>query len=119
MTTLVPVLGNFAMLAGIAPKQVADWYLVVYTDAYERVEHPNVLAMSQFADGGRLATKPYAASGAYIDRMSKHCKTCPFERETEDRGCPFNALYWTSSRATRTSSAAMRACSIPTQPGGA
>lgn len=90
------VLGNFAMLAGIAPKQVADWFLVVYADAYEWVEHPNVLAMSQFADGGRLATKPYAASGAYIDRMSNHCKTCRYDvkQKVGPDACPFNSLYW-------------------------
>ena len=90
------VLGNFAMLAGIEPRQVADWFLVVYADAYEWVEHPNVLAMSQFADGGRLATKPYAASGAYIDRMSNHCKGCRFDvkQKLGPDACPFNALYW-------------------------
>ncbi|UUR08391.1 cryptochrome/photolyase family protein [Sphingomonas glaciei] len=90
------VLGNFAMLAGIDPSQVADWYLVVYADAYEWVEHPNVLGMSQFADGGRLGTKPYAGSGAYINRMSNYCKGCRFDvkqRVGED-ACPFNALYW-------------------------
>ncbi len=90
------VLGNFAMLAGVDPKQVADWYLVVYADAYEWVEHPNVIGMSQFADGGRLATKPYAASGAYIDRMSNHCKTCRYDvkQKTGPDACPFNSLYW-------------------------
>ena len=90
------VLGNFAMLIGVEPRQVADWFLVVYADAYEWVEHPNVIGMSQFADGGRLATKPYAASGAYIDRMSNHCKTCRFDvkQKVGPDACPFNALYW-------------------------
>ena len=90
------VLGNFAMLAGIAPKDVSDWFLVVYADAYEWVEHPNVMGMSQYADGGRLATKPYAGSGAYINRMSDYCKGCRYDvkqRVGED-ACPFNALYW-------------------------
>ena len=90
------VLGNFAMLAGIDPAQVADWYLVVYADAYEWVEHPTVLGMSQFADGGRLGTKPYAGSGAYINRMSNYCKGCRFDvkKRVGEDACPFNALYW-------------------------
>jgi deoxyribodipyrimidine photolyase-related protein len=90
------VLGNFAMLAGIDPAQVADWYLVVYADAYEWVEHPNVLGMSQFADGGRLGTKPYAGSGAYINRMSNYCKGCRYDvkKRVGEDSCPFNALYW-------------------------
>ena len=90
------VLGNFAMLAGVRPQDVADWFLVVYADAYEWVELPNVLAMSQHADGGRLATKPYAAGGAYIDRMSDHCRSCRYDvkRKTGPDACPFNALYW-------------------------
>lgn len=90
------VLGNFAMLAGIDPAQVADWYLVVYADAYEWVEHPNVLGMSQYADGGRLGTKPYAGSGAYINRMSNYCKGCRYDvkKRVGEDACPFNALYW-------------------------
>ena len=90
------VLGNFAMLAGVRPQDVADWFLVVYADAYEWVELPNVVAMSQHADGGRLATKPYAAGGAYIDRMSDHCARCRYDvkRKTGPDACPFNALYW-------------------------
>ena len=90
------VLGNFAMLAGIDPAEVADWYLVVYADAYEWVEHPNVLGMSQFADGGRLGTKPYAGSGAYINRMSNYCKGCRYDvkQRVGPDACPFNALYW-------------------------
>jgi deoxyribodipyrimidine photolyase-related protein len=90
------VTGNFAMLAGIDPRQVHDWYLSVYADAYEWVELPNVIGMSQFADGGLLGSKPYAASGAYIDRMSDHCGNCRYDvrRKTGDGACPFNALYW-------------------------
>ncbi|WP_156678478.1 cryptochrome/photolyase family protein [Sphingomonas profundi] len=90
------VLGNFAMLAGVRPQDVADWFLVVYADAYEWVELPNVIAMSQHADGGRLATKPYAGGGAYIDRMSDHCGRCRYDvkRKTGPGACPFNALYW-------------------------
>jgi deoxyribodipyrimidine photolyase-related protein len=90
------VLGNFAMLAGVDPQAVSDWFLVVYADAYEWVEMPNVLGMSQFADGGRLGSKPYAAGGAYINRMSDYCGRCRYDvkqRVGED-ACPFNALYW-------------------------
>lgn len=90
------VLGNFAMLAGVRPQDVADWFLVVYADAYEWVELPNVIGMSQHADGGRLATKPYAGGGAYIDRMSDHCRSCRYDvkKKTGPDACPFNALYW-------------------------
>ena len=90
------VLGNFAMLAGVLPQAVADWFLVVYADAYEWVELPNVIGMSQHADGGRLATKPYAGGGAYINRMSDHCGKCRFDvkQKAGADACPFNALYW-------------------------
>jgi len=90
------VLGNFAMLAGVRPQDVADWFLVVYADAYEWVELPNVIGMSQHADGGRMATKPYAGGGAYIDRMSDHCGRCRYDvkQKTGPNACPFNALYW-------------------------
>ncbi len=90
------VLGNFALLAGVKPRAVQDWYLVVYADAYEWVELPNVAAMVLYADGGRLASKPYAASGNYINRMSDYCKDCAYtvSRKTGDGACPFNALYW-------------------------
>ena len=90
------VLGNFALLAGIDPAAVADWYLAVYADAYEWVELPNVAAMILFADGGRLATRPYAASGNYINKMSNYCGGCRYDvkQKTGPDACPFNALYW-------------------------
>lgn len=90
------VTGTFALLAGIDPRQVHEWYLEVYADAYEWVELPNVIGMSQFADGGILGTKPYAASGAYIDRMSDYCASCLYDvrRKTGPDACPFNPLYW-------------------------
>lgn len=88
--------GNFALLAGIDPFAVHEWYLSVYADAYEWVEAPNTLGMALYADGGLLASKPYAASGAYIDRMSDHCGACRFDvkKKTGPDACPFNALYW-------------------------
>jgi deoxyribodipyrimidine photolyase-related protein len=90
------VTGNFAMLAGVDPAQVHEWYLQVYADAYEWVELPNTLGMSQFADGGLLASKPYAASGAYINRMSDYCGGCRYDvkEKTGPDACPYNALYW-------------------------
>jgi deoxyribodipyrimidine photolyase-related protein len=90
------VTGNFALLAGVDPKQVHEWYLAVYADAYEWVELPNTLGMSQYGDGGMLASKPYAASGAYINRMSDYCGHCRFDvkQRTGPDACPFNALYW-------------------------
>jgi deoxyribodipyrimidine photolyase-related protein len=90
------VTGNFAMLAGIDPPALHEWYLSVYTDAYEWVELPNTIGMSQFADGGLLASKPYAASGAYINRMSNYCEGCRYDVKlrTGSTACPFNALYW-------------------------
>ncbi len=90
------VTGNFALLAGIDPAQVHAWYLAVYIDAYEWVEAPNVIGMSQFADGGVLGSKPYVSSGAYINRMSDYCKTCAYSAQAKsgDAACPFNLLYW-------------------------
>jgi len=90
------ITGNFALLAGLDPKQVHKWYLAVYADAYEWVELPNSLGMSQFADGGKLASKPYAASGAYINRMFDYCTHCHYDvkQRIGTKACPFNALYW-------------------------
>lgn len=90
------VLGNFALLAGLSPQEVNNWYLVVYADAYQWVELPNVTGMVLFADGGRLASKPYAASGAYINRMSDYCKSCRYSptKKNGPDACPFNYLYW-------------------------
>jgi deoxyribodipyrimidine photolyase-related protein len=90
------VLGNFALLAGIDPRGVQDWFLVVYADAYDWVELPNVAAMTLYADGGRLASKPYAASGNYINKMSDYCGKCVYSvsKKTGEGACPFNALYW-------------------------
>ncbi|HAF42309.1 MAG TPA: cryptochrome/photolyase family protein [Sphingobium sp.] len=90
------ITGNFALLAGVDPHQVHIWYLEVYADAYEWVELPNTLGMSQFADGGLLASKPYASGGAYINRMSDYCGACRYDvkRRVGEDACPFNALYW-------------------------
>ena len=90
------VTGLFALLAGVAPREIHEWYLIVYADAYEWVEAPNVIGMSQYADGGYLASKPYAASGAYIDRMSDYCGACAYDVKAKAgaRACPFNYLYW-------------------------
>jgi deoxyribodipyrimidine photolyase-related protein len=90
------VTGNFALLAGIDPHAVHLWYLTVYADAYEWVEMPNTIGMSQFADGGQLASKPYISSGAYINRMSDYCGGCKYDvKARHGKGaCPFNPLYW-------------------------
>ncbi len=90
------VTGNFALLAGLSPRETHEWYLAVYADAYEWVEAPNTIGMSLFADGGRMASKPYAASGAYIDRMSDYCADCRYDvkAKTGPGACPFNYLYW-------------------------
>ena len=90
------VIGNFALLAGLSPEQVNEWYLLVYADAYEWVEMPNVTGMILFADGGVLASKPYAASGAYIHKMSNYCEHCHYnvKEKIGAQACPFNYLYW-------------------------
>jgi deoxyribodipyrimidine photolyase-related protein len=90
------VTGLFALLLGVDPKAVHEWYLAVYVDAVEWVELPNTLGMSQFADGGVMASKPYAATGKYIQRMSNYCKSCRFDpaAATGDDACPFTTLYW-------------------------
>ena len=90
------VLGNFALIAGLHPDEVNEWYLIVYADAFEWVELPNVSGMILFADGGELGSKPYAASGAYINKMSNYCKNCHYKvsKKNGEDACPFNYLYW-------------------------
>lgn len=90
------VTGNFALLAGLHPRAVADWYLAVYVDAIAWIEEPNTLGMALFAIGGRMTSKPYIASGAYIKRMSNYCKGCVYrpEARTGPKACPFTTLYW-------------------------
>ncbi len=90
------VTGLFSLLLGVDPKAVHEWYLAVYVDAVEWVELPNTLGMSQFADGGVMASKPYAATGKYIQRMSNYCHDCRFDpgKATGEDACPFTTLYW-------------------------
>ena len=90
------VTGLFALLLGVKPQQVHEWYLAVYVDAVEWVELPNTLGMSQFADGGVMASKPYCATGAYIDRMSNACRGCRYKPKVASGpdACPFTTLYW-------------------------
>ncbi|NTZ94098.1 cryptochrome/photolyase family protein [Pseudomonas koreensis] len=90
------VTGNFALLAGIAPSQICEWYLAIYMDAFDWVELPNTLGMVMHADSGYLGSKPYCASGQYINRMSDYCRGCAYKvsESTADNACPFNALYW-------------------------
>ena len=90
------VTGLFALMYGVQPKQVHAWYLAVYVDAVEWVELPNTLGMSQYADGGLMASKPYVATGKYIQRMSPHCQGCRYDpaQRTGERACPFTTLYW-------------------------
>lgn len=90
------VTGLFSLMLGVDPKQVHEWYLAVYVDAVEWVELPNSLGMSQFADGGIMASKPYVATGKYIDRMSNYCKHCRYNpsKSIGEDACPFTTLYW-------------------------
>ncbi len=90
------ITGNFALLAGIAPNQVDEWYLGIYIDAIEWVELPNTRSMALFADGGWIATKPYAASGNYVNKMSDYCKGCHYnvKEKVGPNACPLNSLYW-------------------------
>ncbi|WGD34835.1 cryptochrome/photolyase family protein [Olleya sp. YS] len=90
------VTGNFALLAQIHPDDVDAWYLGIYVDAIEWVQLPNTRGMSQFADGGKIATKPYVSSGSYINKMSNYCDSCHYNKKEKlgDNACPFNSLYW-------------------------
>jgi deoxyribodipyrimidine photolyase-related protein len=90
------VTGLYALMLGVQPKQVHAWYLAMYVDAVEWVELPNTLGMSQYADGGVMGSKPYIATGKYIQRMSPHCKGCRYDpaQRSGDRACPFTTLYW-------------------------
>lgn len=90
------VTGTFALMLGVEPAQVHAWYLAIYVDAVEWAEAPNVLGMSQFADGGKIVSKPYCASGRYIQRMSNYCDGCRYQpgEATGENACPFTTLYW-------------------------
>jgi deoxyribodipyrimidine photolyase-related protein len=90
------ITGNFALLSGVHPDEVDDWYLGIYIDAIEWVEITNTRGMSQFADGGIVGTKPYVSSAAYISKMSSYCTNCHYNAslKTGERACPFNSLYW-------------------------
>ncbi|MBL8216735.1 MAG: cryptochrome/photolyase family protein [Bryobacterales bacterium] len=90
------VTGLYALLLGVEPRQIHEWYLAVYIDAVEWVEMPNVIGMSQFADGGKMSTKPYIASGKYVQRMSNYCAGCRYDpaKATGAEACPFTTLYW-------------------------
>ena len=90
------VIGNFSLLTQIHPDEVDNWYLGVYIDAIEWVEMPNTRGMSQFADGGIIATKPYVSSGSYINKMGNYCSKCHYNVKEKfgDNACPFNSLYW-------------------------
>jgi deoxyribodipyrimidine photolyase-related protein len=90
------VTGNFALLTQIHPNEIDAWYLGIYVDAIEWVQLPNTRGMSQFADGGKIATKPYVSSGSYINKMSNYCESCSYKKnkKLEKDACPFNSLYW-------------------------
>ena len=90
------ITGNYALLTQINPDEVDAWYLGIYVDAVEWVQLPNTRGMSQFADGGKIATKPYVSSGSYISKMSNYCDTCHYNKKEKigDKACPFNSLYW-------------------------
>lgn len=88
--------GNLMLLLGVRPEEALEWFQIAFIDGYEWVMHPNVLGMALFADGGRMMTKPYAASGRYVNRMSNHCKGCRYDpgKRTGENACPYTTLYW-------------------------
>lgn len=90
------VVGNFSLLVGINPKSLHEWYLGIYIDAFEWVEMPNTLGMSQYADGGKLASKPYVSTANYVNKMSNYCEGCHYLKNEKigEKACPFNSLYW-------------------------
>lgn len=90
------LLGNYALMAGVDPQALTEWFHSMYVDAFDWVMVPNVIGMSQWADGGVMATKPYASTARYVNRMTTHCEGCAFDHRTrtEDDSCPFNSLYW-------------------------
>jgi deoxyribodipyrimidine photolyase-related protein len=90
------VLNNFALIAGISPQAIENWFHAAFIDAYDWVMQTNVIGMGQFADGGILASKPYAASANYIDKMSDYCDRCSYNKSdrTGEKACPFNYFYW-------------------------
>jgi deoxyribodipyrimidine photolyase-related protein len=90
------VIGNFALLLGVHPDAVDEWFLGIYIDAIEWVEITNTRGMSQFADGGIVGSKPYVSSAGYIHKMSNYCESCHYDRNQKigSRACPFNSLYW-------------------------
>jgi len=90
------VIGLYAQTSGIRPDEINDWFLASYVDAVDWVTTPNVIGMSQFADGGLMASKPYCATGAYINRMSNYCKGCRYDpkQSSGEHACPFTSLYW-------------------------
>jgi deoxyribodipyrimidine photolyase-related protein len=90
------VVGLYSLLRGVKPEEINNWFLASYVDAVDWVTTPNVIGMSQFADGGLMASKPYSATGAYINRMSNYCKGCQYnpKESTGSKACPFTTLYW-------------------------
>ena len=88
--------GNLMLLLGVRPEEALEWFHVAFIDGYEWVMAPNVVGMALHADGGRMMTKPYAASGRYVDRMSDHCRGCRYDpkKRTGEDACPFTTLYW-------------------------
>ncbi|MFC7470391.1 hypothetical protein ACFQVA_26765 [Actinomadura keratinilytica] len=112
------ILGNYALQRGWDPAALTDWFHRCFVDGYDWVMLPNVLGMSQYADGGRMTTKPYASGGAYLNRMSDYCSPCAYrpDHRTGDRACPYTAATGPSSTATTTASSTTRA--PPRPPGG-